>query len=52
MMQAIREGRCVLGALPAWDYWGNRIPSRDEVKPNTQGGVVYAYRALMMEDFA
>lgn len=52
MMQAIREGVCVLGPSHAYDYWGNRIPSRGEVKPDTMGGVVYAYRSLMMEDFA
>jgi hypothetical protein len=46
MMQAINEGRCVLGPEPAWDYWGNRIPSRYEVKPTTKGGIPYAYKAL------
>ena len=46
MMQAINEGRCVLGPQPAWDYWGNRIPARSEVIPSTKGGIVYAYKAL------
>jgi hypothetical protein len=46
MMQAINEGRCVLGPEPAWDYYGNRIPSRYEVKPSTKGGVLYAYKML------
>ena len=46
MMQAINEGVCVLGPEPVWDYWGNRIPSRNEVKPSTKGGILYAYKAL------
>lgn len=42
MMAAIEDGRCVLGPNPATDYWGNRIPSRFEVKPGTKGSVEYA----------
>lgn len=42
MMAAIEDGRCVLGPEPAWDYWGNRIPSRDEVKPGSLGSIEYA----------
>jgi hypothetical protein len=42
MMRAIEDGRCVLGPEPARDYWGNRIPSRDEVEPGTLGSVGYA----------
>lgn len=41
MMDAIDAGRCVLGAKPARDYWGNRIPSRDEVQPGTKGSAEY-----------
>jgi len=37
MMAAIEEGRCLLGAQPAEDAWGNRIPSRSEVEPGTKG---------------
>ena len=37
MMGAIEDGRCLLGKSPARDYWGNRIPSRYEVKAGTKG---------------
>lgn len=42
MHDAIEAGVCVLGASPATDYWGNRIPSRYEVKPGTMGSIGYA----------
>ena len=41
MMEAIKEGSCMLGRDPARDYWGNRIPSRDEVKEGTKGSYEY-----------
>lgn len=41
MMAAIEAGACLLGPHPARDYWGNRIPSRDEVKPGTKGSRDY-----------
>jgi hypothetical protein len=47
MMAAIEDGRCILGPEPAFDYWGNRIPSRFEVVPGTKGSVDYA--AAMQE---
>jgi len=37
MMDAITSGYCLLGREPARDYWGNRIPSRDEVQEGTKG---------------
>jgi hypothetical protein len=37
MMAALEAGICMLGEKPARDYYGNRIPSRDEVKPGTKG---------------
>jgi hypothetical protein len=37
MMAAIEAGHCMLGKQPARDYWGNFIPSRDQVKPGTKG---------------
>ena len=42
MMDAIESGYCVLGPDPAYDYWGNRIPSRSEVKSGTKGSIAYA----------
>ena len=41
MMAAIEAGRCTLGPKPAFDYWGNRIPSRFEVEPGTKGSAEY-----------
>lgn len=41
MMDAIESGRCVLGRTAARDYWGNRIPSRDEVKRGTKGSLYF-----------
>jgi len=51
MMGAIESGHCMLGKHPARDYWGNRIPARDEVKDGTKGsrGFVVARRG---EDWA
>lgn len=41
MMDAITSGYCLLGKEPARDYWGNRIPSRDEVQEGTKGSYQY-----------
>ncbi len=37
MMDAIKAGRCMLGQESTHDYWGNFIPSRDQVEPGTKG---------------
>lgn len=37
MMAAINGGYCMLGHNEARDYWGNRIPSRDQVQAGTKG---------------
>lgn len=41
MMQALTDGYCLLGREHTRDYWGNRIPSRDEVKRGTKGSIEY-----------
>lgn len=46
MMAALEEGICLLGREPARDYYGNRIPSRDEVKEGTKGSYEYVVNAL------
>jgi len=51
MMQAIEEGRCMLGTSGARDYYGNYIPSRDEVKDGTKGSRGFVVEA-MGEDWA
>lgn len=41
-MAAIESGKAILGPKPMKDYWGNRIPSRSEVKRGTKGSIQYA----------
>ncbi len=41
MMDAISSGRCLLGKTGARDYYGNYIPSRDEVKEGTKGSISF-----------
>ena len=41
MMDAINAGKCLLGNDSARDYFGNRIPSRYEVKDGTKGSEGY-----------
>ena len=41
MMDAIRSGCCMLGVHQAQDYYGNTIPSRDDVKAGTYGSYEY-----------
>lgn len=41
MMAAIEDGSAMLGKTRARDYWGNTIPSRDDVKPGTKGSYEY-----------
>lgn len=41
MMDAINAGKCLLGTKSARDYYGNTIPSRDEVKDGTKGSEGY-----------
>lgn len=36
-MRAIENGHCMLGKTGHKDYWGNYVPSRTEVAPNTKG---------------
>lgn len=37
MMEALKNGECMLATRPCTDYYGNRIPSRTEVKPGSFG---------------
>ena len=38
----IEAGLCTLGPVGRRDYWGNYVPSRDEVAPGTKGSAEYA----------
>lgn len=49
MMDAIQSGVCMLGKNAARDYWGNRIPSRDEVRAGTKGSYDYVAEAMGAE---
>ena len=44
MMDAIEAGLVALGPEPAFDYWGNRIPSRHEVRQSSVGSTDYVER--------
>lgn len=46
MMQAIRDGRCMLGKTHAFDYYQNRIPARHEVTAGTKGSYEYVKRNI------
>jgi len=37
MMRAIESGHCLLGHFSTRDYFGNEIPSRDDVEEGTVG---------------
>jgi hypothetical protein len=41
MMDAISSGYCLLGRHRTQDYWGNTIPSRDDVQAGTKGSYDY-----------
>ena len=51
MMQAINDGYCMLGREHTRDYWGARIPSRDEVRIGTKGSFEYVAK-LHGRDYA
>lgn len=40
-MSLIEQGLCMLGTEGHRDFWGNYVPSRDEVKPGTKGSYDY-----------
>lgn len=46
MMDAISSGRCLLGPNAARDYYGNVIPSRDDVKEGTKGSISFVEAAM------
>lgn len=45
-MRAIEYGECVLGEVGHYDYWGNYVPSRFEVKPGTKGSLEYQQKMI------
>ena len=49
MMHAIESGCCLLGKAGESDYYGNYIPSRDEVKEGTKGSYEFVADAMGAE---
>lgn len=43
-MAAIEAGECVLPLTAHRDYWGNRVPARTDLAPDTLGTIGYANR--------
>lgn len=43
-MDALGTGACFLPDTPAMDYYGNRIPSRDELKDGSKGTLLNSQR--------
>jgi len=46
MMAAIEGGRCMLGTSRARDYYGNVIPSREDVVEGTKGSRDFVAEAM------
>ena len=49
MMDAISSGICLLGKSRARDYYGNVIPSRDDVQFGTKGSYEFVADAMGAE---
>jgi len=46
MMDAIKSGRCMLGTTSGRDYYGNVIPSRNDVQPGSKGSKDFVIDAV------
>ena len=51
-MSAIEDGACMLGTHAHKDYWGNKVPSRFEVKEGTKGSRLYVVEHMGEEHAA
>lgn len=49
MMDAITHGHCMLGRDQCRDYYGNVIPSRDDVQKGTKGSYQYVVKQSGLE---
>lgn len=45
-MDAIESGHCMLARTDCRDYWGNHIPSRDQVQDGTKGSIGYVAQQM------
>lgn len=50
MMAFIQDGKCVLGDLPARDYWGNQVPAWWMLDAGTPGTPEFVAREQERED--
>ena len=41
-MDCIKQGKCILPTKSHYDYWGNKVPSRYEVKKKSIGSYWWA----------
>lgn len=48
-MAAIESGACMLGHTDHRDYWGNHVPSRDQVQEGTKGSFDYVAERMGLE---
>jgi len=51
-MGAIEDGACMLGTRSHKDYWGNKVPSRFEVKEGNKGSRLYVVEHMGEEHAA
>lgn len=49
MMESIEAGYCMLGTKTARDYYGNGIPSRNDVNPGTKGSKDFVIDRMGLE---
>ena len=49
MMAAIESGHCMLGRDQCRDYYGNVIPSRDDVQKGTKGSYQFVVKQSGLE---
>lgn len=46
MMYAIKSGKCLLGVKDYTDYYGNHVPSRDQVVDGTVGSMQFVINQM------
>lgn len=52
-MELIEEGLCKLGKVGHYDFYGNYVPSRYQVKAGTKGSLSFCNKMQVgMEEFA
>lgn len=49
-MALLESGDCILGLKGHYDYYGNYVPSRFEVKSGTKGSIAYKKKMQEVEE--